>query len=176
MQPLTGWTGDIASLLREMKARAGVKTDLALAQFMGLAQSTVANWRQRGAVPEAALLAFEERLATSSPSPTLRALFARAVALRVPELWLARMNTEHPQARETAYLSVATCFNAMVEAARRNIEKIEVETGLTTAEVGRKLINDDIFLNGMVDWMEGVSAAEMLLLEAEASEAIRSHG
>lgn len=52
--------------IRLMKLRAGTETDTQLGQFLGKAQSTVASWRRRGRVPEAAIVRFEQRLRSLS--------------------------------------------------------------------------------------------------------------
>jgi hypothetical protein len=64
-------TADLLSNVRiddailEMKLKAGVETDTALAEFLGKAQSTVAAWRRRGRIPQAAAIRFELKLRAS---------------------------------------------------------------------------------------------------------------
>lgn len=59
---LFSWSGDVSSLIREMKMRVGCEFDRELATFLGKGHTAIAQWRRRGAVPEAALLRLEARL------------------------------------------------------------------------------------------------------------------
>lgn len=52
--------------IRLMKLRAGIETDTQLGAFLGKAQITVATWRRRGRVPEAAIVRLEQRMRSQS--------------------------------------------------------------------------------------------------------------
>lgn len=157
-----------------MKRRAGVKTDQELARFLGAAQSTVSNWRQRGGVPEAALLKFEEVLATTSGSQSTRALFAKCVALRLPEVWHQRITKRSAGAtREVPYLTVATSLNAIVAEIADQMARIERDTGLSSHSVMKRMLDDDRFLSQVIDWLNGVSASELLYREFMADARAR---
>ena len=47
-----------AEAIRAMKLASGMNTDAALASFIGRERSTIAQWRRRGAIPEAATIDF----------------------------------------------------------------------------------------------------------------------
>ena len=57
---------DVGRTILQMKRGAKVETDCDLARFLGRTPSTIALWRKRGAVPEAALLRFEFATAQAS--------------------------------------------------------------------------------------------------------------
>lgn len=170
MQPLTDWAGDVSSLIDEMKRQAGVTTDQALVRFMGAAHGTITNWRARGAVPRAALLRFEEKLAKVPANPGLRAVLARAVALRIPELWFQQISERGAEAtREVPYITVAMSFNVIVEEVQRSMEAFEKERGVSSQVAMRHLLEDEHFLHGLLDWLKNASAVELLLREASAN-------
>lgn len=52
----------VATDIRTMKLRSGCPTDTSLAEFLGKAPSTIAQWRRRGCVPESALVELEIKL------------------------------------------------------------------------------------------------------------------
>lgn len=168
-QPLAEWVGDVGSLVREMKRRAGVSTDQELARFIGAAQSTVANWKQRGAVPEAALLKFESALANSRvSSPSTRVIYARAIAMRVPEVWYGRIAAKSAGAtREIAYLTASMGFNALVATIAANMEQFERSQGLNSREVAAQLLDDEAYLLQAADWLAGATATDLLSVEDE---------
>lgn len=166
-QPLTDWQGDVASLIGEMKRRAGVGTDQELAHFMGSAQSTVANWRKRKRVPEAALLRYERALADSSDDSSARTVFARCVALRLPELWFQGMRSEN-RSREVPYLTVSMTINAITNEVSRNMVRLEKERGLSPNEAMKVLLEDEHFLTGLLDWVREASMSEILGREYQA--------
>ncbi|MDP3908709.1 helix-turn-helix domain-containing protein [Novosphingobium sp.] len=172
-QALSGWAGDVASLVREMKRRAGVKTDQELAEFLSISQSAVANWKQRGGVPEAAILKFEEAVSNRQKTPTLRVIYARAVAMRVPAIWAERVQRKGKGGSEfIPYFTVSTSLNVITNRVAKEIAEIERATGLPTADVAMQLLSDDDYLWGIVGWLNEVSMAELLLAEAKLSRGV----
>lgn len=169
-QDLADWPGDVASLVREMKRRAGVRTDQELARFLGAAQSTVANWKQRGAVPEAALLKFEEVLARTASSPSLRFFFARAVAMRIPEVWHDRFRNKSSVTRYVPYITSAMSFNAIVAMIAEDIAKAEIDLGKGLQDIVTSMLEDEEYLGKIVDWLKDVPMSDMIILERDANE------
>lgn len=170
LQALADWPGDVASLVREMKRRAGVRTDHELATFLGAAQSTVANWKQRGAVPEAALLKFEEVLARRASSPNLRHLYARAVAMRIPEVWYKRVSSKSAAGRHIPYLTIAMSFNSIVALIADDIGKYELQRGDSLGNIVTAMLDDEDYLSQIIDWLDHTPASEIMLLEQRASQ------
>lgn len=52
--------GDPTAIIKGLKVHFGVESDEALAAKLGVAKSTIATWRRRGAVPSAAARQLEE--------------------------------------------------------------------------------------------------------------------
>lgn len=169
-QALTAWDGDTASLLAEMKRRAGVSTDSALASFMGVAQSTVAYWRSRSRVPEAAVLKFERKLEAAVAEPIAsRALGARMVAFRLAEFWYQRARENGALGgRAIFYGSVALGFHSITDIIYGQLETYEFETGRDPFEIAGMLLDDDEFLSRVLEAAKSVSAAESFAREARA--------
>jgi hypothetical protein len=174
-QALTDWPGGVGSLIAEMKRRASVRTDHELAGFGGWAQSTVANWRKRGAVPEAALLHFEQLIADPSQSRFSRLLAARTIAMRLPELSMKRFHGHRlPLRRYVVYASIAYNLNAVASEIARQMERLEAEHGLSSTALAQTLIEDEQFLNGVLDWLGSASMSDMLAREQEAIARVMS--
>ncbi|MFD1787741.1 helix-turn-helix domain-containing protein [Sphingomonas floccifaciens] len=173
-QALTEWSGDTASLLAEMKRRAGVRTDQELARFMGAAQSTVSNWRKRDAIPEAAILQFEKAASDPDGNGFSRSLAARTIALRLPELWFARFQTKGAlPGRYVPYAAISYNLNAIVAEIARQMESLETTHNLSTHELAMLLIEDEKFLNGVLDRVSSTSMSDMLTLEIDAERRAR---
>lgn len=149
---LTEWNGDVASLLAEMKRRAGVVTDRDLGRFMGAAQATVSYWRTRGQVPQSAILKFEHLLSIGGQAVAERIAAARAIALRVPEYWYQQAVSEGiGGGRAVFYRAVAEAFQVVVDAAATQLETYERHTGQGAWELATQLIDDDLLLTTLVD-------------------------
>jgi hypothetical protein len=144
---LTEWDGDVAALMAEMKRRAGVATDRDLAKFMGVAQATVSYWRTRGEVPQSAILKFEHLLATGGQQMAERQAAARAIALRIPEFWYQRALAEGVAGgRSVFYRAVSEGFQILVDAAAKQLEAYETQTGKGAWELATQLIDDEYLL------------------------------
>jgi hypothetical protein len=170
-QALTDWTGDVGSLLSEMKRRAGVRTDQQLADFMGAAQSTVSNWRKRGEVPEAAILQFEAVASNPRGDDLERLTAAQTIALRVPELYYQRMRDRNSKlGRDLIYSYVSLSFGAITNEIGVQLESLERESGLTIKELRAKLVDDEGFLQGFLDWLEATSLADLVASAAAFAE------
>lgn len=163
----TQWPGDVASLIAEMKRLAGLSTDQELARLIGAAQSTVANWRKRGAVPEKAILTFERAVAFGSQFT--RTVAAGAVALRVSEELLSRFGGGKKEtARFVAYTTVSSHFNSIVSEVMKSLVMYERKFGGSTFKAAERFMNDDEFIAGIADWLDAQSMAEALVREARA--------
>lgn len=161
-QALTEWSGDVPSLITEMKRRAGVPTDQALAQFMNVAQSTVAGWRKRDTVPDSAILKFEERLNDPRHGELSRLMAARMIALRLPELWYQRFAERGSKIdRHLVYMGIAINLGGITSAIAEQMERLEAERGLDTNELSALLFNDDNYLQEVVEWIEETSLADL---------------
>lgn len=167
-QPLSEWPGDTDSLIVEMRRRAGVRTDQELAKFMGVAQSTVSNWRKRSSVPTSAILKFEFASAEPRDMDFARLLAARAIAMRLPEILHRRMEKGGAIGRYLSYAMVAGTLDGISKEIIRQIERLQSQTGLSVDELGPRLIEDDVFLNGLADWVSGASMAEMVERQRDA--------
>lgn len=146
-----------------MKRRAGVSTDSELAGVVGLGQSAVANWRRRGKIPEAALIRFETELERLGHDDGLRLIYAKAVALRLPEWWYQKLKrqSDAKPSREVCYFTVATALPLITKEIARQMAAIEQSRGLETATVSMQLLEDDRFLSGLLDWLNSISAGEV---------------
>ncbi|MGC4251655.1 MAG: helix-turn-helix domain-containing protein [Sphingobium sp.] len=173
-QPLSEWPGDTASLLIEMRRRAGVRTDQELAKFMGVAQSTVANWRKRDAVPNSAILKFEFALDNPRDLDFARLLAARAIAMRLPEILHQRMRKGGAVGRYLSYTMVAGTLDGITSEIVRQIERLQEQSGLSIDEIGPRLIEDEVFLGGLADWMSDTSWAEMVHRQSQTVERVRT--
>lgn len=167
-QPLSEWSGDVDSLIVEMRRRAGVRTDQELAKFMGVAQSTVSNWRKRSSVPSSAILKFEFAIAEPRDMDFARLLAARGIAMRLPEILHQRMVKAGAVGRYLSYVMVAGTLDGIAKEIVRQIERLQNETGFSVDELGPRLIEDDVFLNGLADWVSEASMAEMLERQSSA--------
>lgn len=168
-QALTEWPGDVASLITEMKRRAGVRTDQQLAKYMGAAQSTVSNWRKRGTIPEAAILQYERAVDQDGLADFSRMLAARVLALRLPELYYQRLREAGAlTGRRMPYSLVAYSVNAITVEIDRQLKRLERETGKSADELVDHLLEDHTFLGGVLDWVCNSNANDMLAAEAMA--------
>jgi hypothetical protein len=148
---LTDWPGDTASLIAEIKRRAGVGTDQDLARHLGVAQSTVAHWRARSRIPEATLLRIERLMAAGSGFGG-REVAATMVALRLPEFWFQRNAAEGLKAgRAVLYRHIAANFPALLHTISEQLRAYERETGQTALDLAPQLLADDAFLGHLVD-------------------------
>ncbi|MEE4153228.1 MAG: helix-turn-helix domain-containing protein [Erythrobacter sp.] len=154
-----------------MKRRAGVSTDLELARFMGVGHSTVSNWRQRGAVPEAAILKFEKAMSATPATSSRRALYARAIAMSLPEHWFRTKPHGVPRmSRDAAYLSAAMSFNAIAAEAARRLLAYELEHGVDSDRALHALFDDMDFMEALLEWFQGQSHEELTISEMKAIE------
>lgn len=175
-QALTEWEGDVASLIAEMKRRAGATTDHELAGFMKGAQSTVSHWRKRGAIPEAAILRFERALEAPRDTEFARSLAARTIALRLPELNHQRLKDKGIEAgRRLSHGVISLSFNAIVAEIAGHMKRFQDETGLSLEELTAALIEDEKFLNGVLEWVGNSSAADMVSREVAATTRNNRH-
>lgn len=166
-QALTDWSGDTPSLIAEMKRRAGVATDSELAGFMGVAQSTVSHWRNRGRIPESALLKFE-RIAVAGGEPsTARAMAARMVVMRVAEFWYQSALKAGAKGNRTIfYGSIAGSFHLIQDAVYDQLLKYEQQTSLSSSEVVGHLLDDEKFLEQVVNFAKEISMSAAMAREA----------
>jgi len=169
-QALTEWDGDVASLITEMKRRIAVSTDQELARAMGLGQSTVSNWRKRGAVPQSSLLQFERMVEDADGLSFKRSLAARCIAMRLPELWYQSIKDKHTGGRYLWYAGIAYNLNAIVAEIARQMERLENTHKMPIDELARILIEDENFLNGVIKWVADMPMSDMLALELAANE------
>lgn len=161
MQPLSEFTGDVESLLTEMKRRAGVLTDTELAQVVGTSQSNISTWRKRGAVPKSALLRFDSLdLDTWRSGSYIHA--ARMVALRVGEFWYGQYVKNGATAgRWLPYSTVAMALPAIVERVAKDIRAKVVNEGMTALEHGVELVEDEAYLRDLVEWVRALPLSGM---------------
>jgi hypothetical protein len=158
---LTSWDGDAPSLIAELKRRAGLRTDQELARFLGVAQSTVSRWRDRQHVPESALLRAERLLSVGGKSVTNRMLAARMIALRLPEFWYQRASASGVKGgRAIFYRSVALGFPAIIDAICEQLRTYEQQTGQTAWDLAPQLIEDDRFIEQLVEFAKTVPIIE----------------
>lgn len=170
MQALTVWPGDVDSLITEMKRRAGVRTDQELARFLGTAQSTVANWRKRGSVPNAALLSFDRAIDQHQEADSERMLAARVLALRLPELYHERLTTRGiTRGRQFAYSVIAMSFAAIVAEVARRLALLEVKTDRRPNDLVNELVEDEFFLAQLLDWASEAPAIDLLIQQEAAT-------
>ena len=173
-QPLTNWKGDVPSLLIEMKRRAGVGTDRDLAAALGVAQSTVAHWRARGSIPEAALLRAELKLSAGQDPVASRAMAARILAIRVAEFWYQAATEKGAKGgRDIFYSSTAMMLHSLMDEAYHQLAIIERETGMDPMELAGRLIEDRTFLTSLMEFAKGLSFVEGLSREALSPPVIR---
>ncbi|MCF8504779.1 MAG: helix-turn-helix domain containing protein [Caulobacter sp.] len=165
-QALTSWSGDIPSLVAEMKRRAGVSTDRDLAAFLGVAQSTVSHWRQRGAVPESALLKFEALTQVGGEPAADRVWAARMVAMRLAEYWFQKVDGRGGiKGRWLTYLTVAGAFNLICDAVYYRL-LLEAKRSKDEASViAVRLMEDASFMDELVSWAQDMPAHEALARE-----------
>jgi hypothetical protein len=153
-QALTEWGGDTASLIDEMKRRAGVRTDRDLASFLGVAQSTVSHWRVRGQVPMPSLLRFERMLESGGGGAALRSIAARMVAIRLAEFWYERSKVAGATGgRDLIYFSVAACFPIICDAIMEHLQKYESATGKDPVAAGEDVMRDEEYLKRLRKWV-----------------------
>lgn len=166
-QALTGWTGDCASLLTEMKRQAGVRTDRELASFMGVAQSTVAYWRSRAKVPESAILKFERMVEAGGQPAAARAIAARMVVMRLAEYWYQHAARKGATGgREIFYGAVALSFHTLTDAVFQQLLTYEEATRKEPFDIARTLLEDTAFLDRLLEWLKTVPAHVTLAREA----------
>lgn len=153
-QALTDWSGDTASLIAEMKRRAGVRTDRDLASFLGVAQSTVSHWRARGQVPASSVHRFERMLASGGGGAAVRIIAARMVAIRVAEFWYERSKVAGATGgRDLVYFAVAAGFPIICDAILEQLQKYEAATGKEPISAAEDLMRDAEFLKRLSKWI-----------------------
>ena len=154
---LTGWEGDTPSLLAEMKRQAGVTTDLQLARFLGVAQSTVSHWRARMQIPESALLRAERLLLAGGQRVAARMLAARMIALRLAEFWHQRALTGGAKGgRAIFYRSVALLFPKIIDEVYEQLGAYEQQTGQAASDLAPQLLEDERFLDGLIELVKAM--------------------
>ena len=162
MQALTEWPGGVSSLITEMKRRAGVRTDMDLARFLGVAQSTVSHWRVRGRVSEPTLLRAERLFSAGGKPLADRMLAARMIALRVAEFWYQRAAaTGAKGGRALFYRSVVRGFPAIIDAVYEQLGTYELQTGQTAWELAPHLLEDDRFIEQLVAFAKAEPTTEV---------------
>lgn len=165
-QDLFSWPGDVNSLITEMKRRACVRTDQELANFLGKAQSMVANWRKRGSVPDASLLSFEHALKREAEVSTGRLLAARILAFKLPEMLYRRYQERHGfDGRQFAYSVIAMYFSDIVEEIGRRLQVLESTTETDSKILVDELLESSPFCNELLDWISDRPALDLLLRE-----------
>jgi hypothetical protein len=158
---LTGWDGDSPSLIVELKRRAGLRTDHELARFLGVAQSTVSRWRERQHVPESALLRAERLLSVGGKSVTNRTLAARMIAMRLPEFWHQSASANGAKGgRAIFYRRVVLGFPAIIDAICEQLRIYEQQTGQTAWNLAPQLLEDDRFIEQLVEFAKTVPVIE----------------
>lgn len=173
-QALTELRADVPALVAEMKRRAGVGTDRDLAAFLGVAQSTVSHWRQRGQVPESAVLRFEKAVSAKAELDPSRAIAARMVALRVADRWLSALGEgATPASRELVYGTVAMTFHSITDEVFKTLERYESETGLMPWPLATRMLDDDAFLQQIVDWVSRIDVSQAVLREAMSPPSVK---
>lgn len=176
-QALTEFQDDVPALVAEMKRRAAVATDRDLATFLGVAQSTVSHWRQRGQVPESAILRFERAVAAKAEPDPVRAMAARMVALRVADYWFSSLGQEAtPGRRELVYGTVAMSFHSITDQVFETLQRHERESGLTSWALATRMLDDAAFLQQIVDWVSNISASQAVLREAMTPPTVQVAG
>jgi hypothetical protein len=163
MQALADWSGDVASLIREMKRRADVRTDTELAKVLGVDQSTVSTWRRRGAIPEATLLSFERLNRDAKAGRVQRFYAARTVTIRVAEFMYERSRERGGRGdRWLAYSTLATAFESVQAAIEDSLAKLELTTKRWPMDLASDLINDVKYLGQVADWVEAAEFGDIL--------------
>lgn len=170
-QALLDWRGDVDALLTEMKRRAGVSTDTQLATALGRNQSAVSHWRRKGAVPESVLLGFDEALAKHRSDTTVRALAARAIAIRLADFMFQQNRERSPNAgRWIPHMTVALGFHSIVDAVCESLAELDNERSPT--ELAELLLEDHNYLAGLADWARSLPLGEAVSREARSPPAI----
>lgn len=140
-----------------------MRTDQELAEFMGSAQSTVSNWRKRGAVPESAVLKFEAVAADPNRDELRRLVAAQTVALRLPELYYERWRERDPKmGRHIFYSGISLSLGAIIAEVAEQMKRLETAHKLSIESLVPLLLEDVGFLNGVLDWLEETSFAEIV--------------
>lgn len=162
MQAITEFSGDVDAVLNEMKRRAHVSTDTQLAKVIGTSQSNVSTWRKRGAVPKAALLKFERRLADGQEKAPLH-VASLMVAYRLAEYWAAKAAGPNIDDKRWIILgTLATAHSALIDAIKKNIVKKQNQSGLTPLEIASELIRSETFLEQLYSWVKELSLEEIV--------------
>lgn len=172
-QVLTGWEGDVSSLIAEMKRRAGVATDTELGEFIGISQGAIANWRRREAVPEAALQRFQQALDKSGGASSERAVWARCVTMRLAEFWYSKIAAKNPEAPRTVpYLTLGVAFPMVVAEVAQTMERLEKDHSITTREVASLMLDEGYFLEDLTKWIANLSFAEIWAASRDSVDAV----
>jgi hypothetical protein len=160
---LADWQGDVESLILEMKRRAGVSTDVELAVFLGVTQGAVANWRRRGAVPESTRLSFERQFAGEIDTPSMRALLARALALRLVQFDAeACEGKSYADGFEDAYLRHAGQLDIIADECFEKIEETERYSGVSPEEAYLELAGSSEFFIQLSAWAKEISLFQVI--------------
>lgn len=160
---LADWQGDVESLIVEMKRRAGVSTDVELAVFLGVTQGAVANWRRRGAVPESTRLSLERQFADELDIPSMRALLARALAMRLVHFDAeACEGKSYADGFEDAYLRHASQLDIVADECFEKIEETERYRGKSPEEAYLELSGNADFFAQLSAWAKEISLFQVL--------------
>ncbi|MEO8925595.1 MAG: helix-turn-helix domain-containing protein [Caulobacteraceae bacterium] len=147
-----------------MKRRAGVTTDHNLARFLGVAQSTVSHWRHRQQIPESALLRAERLLSAGGQTVAGRLLAARTIALRLPEFWyLSALASGAKGGRSVFYRSVALAWPKIIDAIYEQVGTYERQTGQSAMDLTPQLLEDDRFIESLVDFAKTIPVTDAVL-------------
>ena len=148
---------------REMKRRAGVRTDTELAQVLRVDQSTVSTWRRRGAVPEATLLSFERLNLNARLDSVQRVYAARAVTMRVAEFMYERSRQRGGTGdRWLPYRTVATAFESVEAAIEASLIQLEADTKRWPLDLANDLMRDTGYLGQVADWIATLEFGDII--------------
>lgn len=102
-----------------------------------------------------------------------RLFAAKTIALRLPELWYERFHSRNPLiGRRIFYAGFAMSLAGITAEIANQIKRIEGEQALSTDEVASLLFDDLHFLNGILDWLDAIPAADLLWRTKEARERV----
>lgn len=170
LQALIDWEGDTASLILEMKRRAGVRTDSELAAVIGRTQGAISHWKRNG-VPKPILLGFEEAIGQRQGEDTARALAARAIAIRLAGFMHEQNVEKAPNAgRWVPHMTVALGFHSITDAIYLSLAGLE--DGASPLELAELILEDRKYLGGLADWVRSLPIGAALAREAKSPPSI----
>ncbi len=160
---MTEFVGDVEAVIDEMKRRGAVATDTQLAAIIGTSQSNVSTWRKRGSVPKAVLRNFDQRVEALKDQAPLH-FASMMIAYSLAEYWLREVGGGVGDKRRWLVLmTLAAGHTALIAAVKENILKQQAKTKLTSVEVAEAMANDEVFLEGLRDWIKDQSAVDVVM-------------